>query len=157
MGGGMAESARTSLRSRGAPINVGSATERERQKTGSEIRAAAKEMRDDQRSVKAEVAAARQVAGTARARQRASKRTKLAASLLPPPGVADLGTPPQERGFMALGTPHRRRNTSALGAWKTMKNSKLKTRCSASSPCCLTSSARGSSSAFAQRRGRTTR
>ena len=82
MGGGMAESTRTSLRSGGSPSTLAVPPSGSDRRLAAKVRAAAKEMRDDQRSVKAEVAAARQVAGTARARQRASKRTKLAASLL---------------------------------------------------------------------------
>ena len=56
---------------------------------------------DDQCSVKAEVAAARQVAGTARARQRASKRTKLAASLLQRPPTSSAMTVSLQRWAIA--------------------------------------------------------
>ena len=90
MGGGMAESTRTSLRAGGSPSTLAAPPSGSDRRLAAKVRAAAKEMGDDQRSVKAEVAAARQVAGTARARQRASKQTKLAASLLqrPPTLVA---------------------------------------------------------------------
>ena len=69
-----------------------------------------------------------------------------------PPGIADLGPwrasrPPQQHGFVALGTPiYARQSTSALSA---PKDSKPKTRCSASCLSCLTCSARGSSAASA--------
>ena len=89
MGGGMAESTRTSLRSGGSPSTLAVPPSGSDSRLAAKARAAAKEMRDDQRSVKAEMVAARQVAGTARARQRASKRTKLAASGLIAPAPSN--------------------------------------------------------------------
>ena len=56
MGGGMAESTRTSLRSGVSPSTLAAPPSGSDRRVAAKVRAAAKEMRDDQRSVKAEAA-----------------------------------------------------------------------------------------------------
>ena len=79
----------------------------------------------------------------------------------PPPGVADLGLevwrgdkPPQERGFVALGTPIG--TPEYVRTWG-VERLEVDDALLRQLPCCPTSSARGSSSASAQRHWQTTR